>query len=53
MTLQILACAEGLNSCNTPAELEKVSTRTEVVPYGGGLAVPANSFVVARVKRHC
>ena len=51
MTLQTLACADGQGSCNTPANPYKVSARRETVPYEGRLPVPANSFVVARVKR--
>ena len=51
MTLQTLACADGQGSCNTPANPDKVSARRETVPYEGRLPVPANSFVVARVKR--
>ena len=53
MTLQTLACTEGLHSYNTPAAPETVSPRTETVAYAGRLPVPANSFVIARVKRSC
>ncbi|MGN0779166.1 MAG: alpha-L-arabinofuranosidase C-terminal domain-containing protein, partial [Aristaeellaceae bacterium] len=53
MTLQTLTCADGLDSYNTPAAPEKVSTCTAMLAYDGKLPVPANSFVVARVKRSC
>ncbi|MGN1369624.1 MAG: hypothetical protein ACI4WX_12210 [Aristaeellaceae bacterium] len=53
MTLQPLACAEELDSCNIPAAPEKVSTRTETVACEGRPHLPADSFVVARVRRRC